>query len=133
MAGAIAGAVAEAEPPVQVLDAELFRSEATRLVKVAFGEHPDGHRYPDLLRWSAPARRADTLVRTRDEGLYVRGLGPAKVVTDPITSPNGDFQWQWLTLESGQTLLIKRRADLMLIEDGVETSPAQPVSASDAV
>lgn len=124
MAGAIAGAVAVAEPQVQVLDAEVFRSEANRLVRVAFGERPDGHRYPDLLRWSAPSRRADTLVRTRDEGLYVRGLGPAKVASDPITSPNGDFQWQWLTLESGQTLLIKRRADLMLIEDGIETSPS---------
>ncbi len=125
MAGAIAGAVAEAEPQVQVLDAELFRSEANRLVRVAFGERPVGHRYPDLLRWSAPSRRADTLVRTKDEGLYVRGLGLAKTASDPITSPSGDFQWQWLTLESGQTLLIKRRADLMLIEDEIETSPAQ--------
>ncbi len=126
MAGALAGALAEAEPKAQLLDAELFRSEANRLVKVAFGERPDGHRYPDLLRWSAPSRRADTLVRTRDGGLYVRGLGPAKVARDPITSPDGNFQWQWLTLESGQTLLIKRRADLMLIEDEIETSLAQP-------
>ena len=125
MAGAIAGAVAEAEPQVQVLDAELFRSEANRLVQVAFGEGPEGHRYPDLLHWSAPSRRADCLVRARDDGLYVRGLGPAKVVSDPIASPSGDFQWQWLMLESGQTLLIKRRADLKPIEDEIEPSLAR--------
>ncbi len=125
MAGAIAGAVAEAEPQAPVLDAELFRSEANRLVRIAFGKRLDGHRYPDLLRWSAPSRRADTLVRTRDEGFYVRGLGPAKVTSEPIMSPNGIFQWQWLTLNSGQTLLIKRRADLMLIEDEFERPPMQ--------
>ncbi len=126
MAGAIAGAVAESEPEIPVLDAELFCSEADRLVKVAFGKRPVSHQYPDLLHWSAPIGRADTLARTRDGRLYVRGLGPAKKVKDPITSPKGDFKWQWLELESGQTILIKRRADLKLIEDEDETRPAQP-------
>ena len=50
MAGAIAGAVTEAEPQVQVLDAELFRSEANRLVKVAFGEQTG---WPSLSRSAA--------------------------------------------------------------------------------
>ena len=118
MAGALVGVVAETEPPVDVLDANLFRSEADRLTTIACGRHLEthGHPYPDLLHWSAPSRRADTLVRTPDGGLFVRGLGPARIVSDPESSPNGDFQWQWIMLDSGQSLLIKRRADLEVME-----------------
>ena len=121
MAGALVGVTADSEPPIDVLDASLFRSEADRLAKIACGGKSETHRYPDLLLWSAPSRRADTLVRTRDGDLYVRGLGPAKAVSDPQPSRNSDFQWQWLNLDSGQTLLIKRRADLMLIKDETES------------
>ena len=130
MAGALLGATADAEPPIDVLDAELFRSEADRLTKIAHGGKPERHQYPDLLRWTAPGRRADTLVCTRDGGLYVRGLGPAKVVSDPESSSRGDFQWQWLALESGQTLLIKRRMKLMCVNEDTESLPAQRSLAS---
>ena len=137
MAGALVGATADSEPPIDVLDAALFRSEADRLTKIACGGHPETHRYPDLLHWSPPSGRADALVRTRDDGFHVRGLGPARVVSDPISSPSGDFQWQWLVLESGQTLLIKRRTDLVLMEEEIETSPGQwsphPMSTRDDV
>ena len=54
MAGAILGATAETEPPVEVLDSLLLRSEANRLSEIAQGKHPQSHRYPDLLHWSAP-------------------------------------------------------------------------------
>ena len=130
MAGALLGATADAEPPIDVLDAELFRSEADRLTKIAHGGKPERHRYPDLLRWTAPSRRADTLVRTRDGDLYVRGLGPAKVVSDSESSSRGEFQWQWLALESGQTLLIKRRTKLMCVNEDTESLPAQRTLAS---
>ena len=46
MAGAILGVVAEEDPPVEVLDGELFRSEASRLAEIACGGKPRGHRYP---------------------------------------------------------------------------------------
>ena len=60
MAGAIVGAAADADPPVEVIDADLFRSEADRLATIAAGGYsPPSHQYPDLLRWSAPASRAD--------------------------------------------------------------------------
>lgn len=125
MAGAILGVTAESEPPIEVLDADLFRSEADRLTEIACGGQPRGHRYPDLLYWSAPSRRADTLVRTRKGHLYVRGLGRAKEISEPFPSPRSDFQWQWVELESGQTLLIKRRRNLICIDEATETTSTQ--------
>ena len=113
MAGAILGVAADIEPPVEVLDADLFRSEADRLAEIACGGQPQSHRYPDLLHWSAPRTRADTLARLKDGSLYVRGLGRAGAVSEPIPSPKDNFEWQWLKLEAGQTLLIKRRKDLV--------------------
>ncbi len=113
MAGAILGVAAGTEPPVEVLDVDLFRSEADRLTDIARGGRPEGHQYPDLLRWSAPRARADTLIRSKDGKLYVRGLGWAKALDEPMLSSKQDFMWQWLKLEAGQTLLIKRRRELM--------------------
>ena len=109
MAGAILGATAETEPPVEVLDAALFRSEADRLSEIAQGGQPPGHQYPDLLHWSAPKTRSDALTRARDGSLHVSGLGFAEAQGEPLIAPKGDFMWQWLRLESGQTILLKRR------------------------
>ena len=124
MAGAILGVNAESEPPVEVLDADLFRSEADRLAEIAIGRKPEEHRYPDLLRWSAPKTRADALVRLDRDGFYVRGLGRAELQGEPIQSQKASFMWQWLKLEAGQTLLIKRRRDLTSISDRVSARPA---------
>lgn len=112
MAGAILGATDEADPPIEVLDAELFRTEADRLTEIASGRTPSSHQYPDLLHWSAPKTRADALVQS--DGIYVvRGLGRvAETPDEPLVGPKGKFQWQWIKLESGQTLLIKRRPRL---------------------
>ena len=113
MAGAILGVIAETEPPVEVLDAGLIRSEADRLSRIAQGERPPSHRYPDLLHWSAPKTRSDALMQTPDGRLYVSGLGFAEANGEPIVAPKSNFMWQWINLESGQTLLIKRREALL--------------------
>ena len=113
MGGAILGATSETEPSVEVLDADVLRSESDRLAKIAYGDKPQSHKYPDLLHWFAPKTRSDTLVRRKDGNLCVLGLGPAVALDEPIVSPRGDFQWQWLKLESGQTLLMKRRKNLV--------------------
>ena len=123
MAGAILGVTAESDPPIEVLDADLFRSEADRLAKIAEGAQPKGHRYPDLLHWSAPKARADVLTRTRDEALKVRGLGRAKPMSEPIGPPSGGFKWQWIRLETGQTLLIKRRGSLEVDPEEIDADP----------
>ena len=122
MAGAIVGAVADADPPVEVIDADLFRSEADRLATIAAGGHsPPSHRYPDLLRWSAPASRADALVSSKDGRLRVCGLGGvSEEKSEPIKSANAGFLWQWIRLEYGQTLLIKRRVNVRSVAGGLD-------------
>lgn len=129
MAGALLGVTAESDPPTEVLDAGLFRSEAGRLAKIAEGGQPKSHRYPDLLHWSAPKTLADSLICTKDSKLYVRGLGRAEAVEEPISAPSGGFKWQWLKLETGQTLLIKRRSSLVCSSEGFDAGPERRLSA----
>ena len=117
MAGAILGATTDIDPPVDVLDDSMIRSEAKRLAKIAAGESPRNFEYPDLLHWSAPKARADALARTKDGGLMVRGLGRARSLEGEQVLVNGEFQWQWIKLEFGQTLLIKSRTRLPEIEE----------------
>ena len=113
MAGALLGVCAESDPPVEVMDATLIRFEAERLSAIATGEATVGYRYPDLIHWSAPKTRADALVELEDGGIYVVGLGSAKALEKPMSASMHGFQWQWVELEFGQTLLIKRRQDLV--------------------
>lgn len=117
MAGAILGLIAEEEPPVEILDTDLFRSEANRLADIACGGKPPGHRYPDLLHWSAPKGRADALVHVDGGDLYVRGFGRAQADGAPMPSRQDKFSWQWVKLGIGQTLLIKRRSKLAKIDE----------------
>lgn len=117
MAGAILGVLAEEDPPVEVLDSELFRSEASRLAEISCGGRPSGHQYPDLLHWSAPRARADTLVELEDSGLYVRGFGRAEAQSAPTPAAQNKFSWQWIKLGTGQTLFIKRRSKLPKITE----------------
>ena len=126
MAGAILGAAADSEPPIEIQDANLLRSEADRLAKIAEGARPESHRYPDLLHWSAPKARADALTCTRDGTLHVRGLGPAEAMGEPMAPPSGNFKWQWIKLQTGQTLLIKRRSSLQVHTAEVAGGPTNP-------
>ena len=112
MAGAILGVTAESEPPVEVLNVDLFRAEAKRLAEIAHGGRVPSHWYPDLLHWEGPKTRSDALMQIEDGGLYVDGLGTAEALSTPIESSDTKFSWQWVRLETGQNLLIKRRSDL---------------------
>ena len=123
MAGAILGVTSESDPPVEVMDASLFRAEAARLSEISVGGEPLGHDYPDLLHWIAPKTRADSLTRLESGELYVPGLGRAEAKGRPIPSPRKQFKWQWLKLETGQTLLIKRRAHLPHARENPVSSP----------
>ena len=127
MAGAIMGAVANEDPPVEVLDADLFRSEANRLAEIALGGSPKSHRYPDLLHWKAPKTRADALAQGKDGGLYVLGLGRAKSMDEPIRASQRGFLWQWVALESGQTLFVKRRETLQAWDGENAARPLVPI------
>ncbi len=109
MAGAILGVNAESAPPASVLDADLFQLEADRLSAIAEGGKPQSHRYPDLLRWSPPKTQADALASPKDGGFHLAGLGRAEALGEPLGSPNQGFMWQWMKLDFGQTMLVKRR------------------------
>ena len=131
MAGAILGVTSESDPPVEVMDASLFRAEAARLSKISEGGEPVGHEYPDLLHWAAPKTRADSLSRLAGGELYVPGLGRAEAIGRPIQSPRKQFKWQWLKLMTGQTLLIKRRARLSYAPENPVSSPSLTVRDSE--
>ena len=112
MAGAIMGTIADEDPPVDILDADIFRTEAKRLSDIAAGRKVRNQIYPDLLHWSTPKTRADSLICLDDGGLHVLGMGNAKALGSPLPSRQSAFQWQWVRVETGQTLLIKRRKEL---------------------
>ena len=132
MAGAIFGAVADCEPPVEVLDAELIRAEASRLTDMAFGrEAAPSHRYPDLIHWAAPKGRADMLASTDDGAVQVVGLGPAEPTADEVRASTGKFAWRWIRLALGQTLLIKHRLPA-LWQPARSSTPPTPGRATDA-
>lgn len=107
MAGAILGVTAESGPPVEVLDADLLRSEAERLAEILLGKRPPGHRYPDLSQWYAPLERGDAIVRSPDGGLRVRGFGTAKAKGEVFSGRATRLRLQWVELEGKQSLLVK--------------------------
>ena len=124
MAGALLGACDQAgDPPEQPLDSTYLEKEADRLVAISRGEQADNHTYPDLLTWSAPMTQADALVS--DNGsLAVEGLGPAKrLADDALYTARRDFAWAWVRTNFGQTLLIKRRPEVKLLEAGNNLMP----------
>ncbi len=123
MAGAILGANTKDDPPVEVLDADLFRSHAERLSAIASGGRPPSHPYPDLLHWTPPKSRADTIGRSTSGDLYVLGLGQVVPQGDPIEARDLGFMWQWVKLETGQTLLVKRRKNILHIDDTTSRGP----------
>jgi ADP-ribosylglycohydrolase len=122
MAGAVIGAVSDERPSIPVLDAELIEREANRLALIAEGETQAGFDYPDLLHWTPPRTQADAYVLS-PEGSSVAGLGPcAEMSEGPLVGKAPDFQWRWVRLAFGQTLLIKCRTSPTLVEDGRDRS-----------
>ncbi|MDE3260845.1 MAG: ADP-ribosylglycohydrolase family protein [Acidobacteriota bacterium] len=109
MAGALVGVVSDSEPPRGVQDSSLFHLEAERLGRIARGERPTGHPYPDLDHWSAPRVAADVLSQDEDGRCYMGGLGRVELQAEPKFTADGRFAWQWGHTDNGQTLLLKRR------------------------
>ena len=112
MAGALLGLTVDDEPPVEVMDGDLIRSEADRMYGISQGMNSRSFPYPDLLHWVAPKTQADCLVISQSGEYHVRGLGFVKQVDPPIRARTPGFMWQWVKTGFGQTLLIKRRENL---------------------
>ena len=131
MAGALLGACdAATDPPEDPLDSTYLRAEADRLLAVARGEQTHGHRYPDILTWSAPPTQADALV-SDNASLAVEGLGPAtRLEAEPMYTARQDFAWEWVRTDFGQTLLIKRRPEVKSLQAGNDVVPAAPARST---
>lgn len=125
MAGAILGCLASEAPQTFVVDSSCIAAEAHR---IAIHEFPaEGPvRYPDLLTWEAPRTQADALQLEDNGHLLVAGLGSVIPLGDPVGA-RGEFAWQFMRTQYGQTLLIKRRSSLPRAR---ATSRAAPIPES---
>jgi ADP-ribosylglycohydrolase len=118
MAGALLGATGLAPPPGPLLDSDYIAGEAARMVAISEGQAAPSFPHPDPINWRPPRSLSDSVGTTRT-GISVAGLGA-------VTSTDGKYElsgkdrsfYQWMTLDHGQTLLIKRRPDLKPLPAG---------------
>jgi ADP-ribosylglycohydrolase len=109
MAGAILGCLVTQPPNEDVLDCEYIRTEATRLYKIGRSHSVDSFSYPDLGKWQPPTVQLDAVGVVGDR-YAVAGLGFAEAKDGEYGNQNKDATvWQWLELEFGQSVLVKRR------------------------
>lgn len=112
LAGALLGAVTDAEPPEPLMDADLIRRDATRLHTLTQGARVESFPHPDPLRWEPPATLSDA-VGLIDGKIAIAGLGVAEEAGPPIKGSGKDpGLWQWLVTHYGQRVFVKRRAEL---------------------
>ena len=110
MAGALLGAAAVSVPEWQIQDREYIIREAQRLNSIAESRPEDSFNYPDLSHWNPPATQNAALAKFKD-GLAIAGLGQLSLKGPEYRS--GDAVWQWCSLPFGQTILAKRRIDIV--------------------
>jgi hypothetical protein len=117
MAGALAGAIANSAPPSDPADRELIASEARRLESLANDPSEASFPHPDPLKWQPPRTLADAVGLIGDR-VAVAGLGPAVEESDLFFGQGRDQGcWQWLRLDYGQRILIKRRPQLSALPE----------------
>ncbi|MBV6790472.1 ADP-ribosylglycohydrolase family protein [Xanthomonas citri pv. mangiferaeindicae] len=111
MAGAMLGALAPA-PRWHVQDREYLIDEAIRLERIRNGAAASSFKYPDLMQWRAPGTQADSVME-HDGSIVLAGLGKAEPLGGEHSSSDDGDVWQWMRLEFGQTILVKRRRNLV--------------------
>jgi ADP-ribosylglycohydrolase len=111
MAGALLGVITTDPPPGDLQDAELIGAEADRLASLRERPAPS-FPHPDPLHWQPPSSLSDAY-GTIGRVPYVAGLGAAEPLGELLRGQgkSGGI-WQWVRLDFGQTLLIKRREHL---------------------
>lgn len=122
MAGALLGAVVEAEPQDEIQDRDYIRSEAKRLASIAEGKRASSFGYPDTLSWIAPRAQRDAWITTGN-GFALSGLGPVTPLGETfLPQKSGELEWQWCRTAFDQTVLAKRKP--------MAEPPRQPSSES---
>ncbi|MFJ3377701.1 ADP-ribosylglycohydrolase family protein [Pseudomonas sp. NPDC086112] len=112
MAGALIGATYPESTflgPIQ--DEEYIRAEAGRLYDVSRGAKATSFAYPDILYWQAPRVAVDVLKFDGGQ-LYFEALGEVTPIGPPHIGLQKNTSWQWLKLETGQTILSKFRTQI---------------------
>lgn len=106
MTGALLGCIADSPPGWEIQDRDYIVRGARRLAAIAGGKPQDSFPYPDLAHW-LPSADPDAAILSADNNFAVAGLGRA--VPEGRGYETDDAIWQWVRLEFGQTILIKRR------------------------
>ena len=110
MTGAILGSLTAKPPEFKIKDQDYIASEASRLHSISVQQNPRNFPYPGLIQWKPPKSQQDTVRKDGKIRYIVLGLGAARPLGEIFCSPsNAIAVWQWLKLETGQTILSKRR------------------------
>ena len=113
MAGALLGALLpNTAPPGPIQNDKYISNEAIRMYEISQNKYSESFRYPDLMTWQPPRSQLDTVGFIGDS-ITVAGLGSATIASEEFISSRSDASWQWLELSFGQTILCKRRSELM--------------------
>jgi ADP-ribosylglycohydrolase len=108
MAGALLGLLEPADPQVPPADAEYLSMEARRLADMGQTTRQRSFGYPDLLHWHVPKSTIGS-VGLAEEDIVLVGLGRVAPMSDPVwLSKRKDAAWQWMRLEFGQSVLVRR-------------------------
>lgn len=109
MVGAILGVCAPRAPSAPLQDVPYILESTERLYHISQGESVPRFPYPDPGTWTAPKAYLDILVEN-EKGLEVKGLGAATPFLDSIPADSRrENSWQWVELQFGQSILVKRR------------------------
>ncbi len=129
MAGALAGVAASAEPDGELADHEFLRAESLRLERLKTEGADESFPHPDPLPWQPPRTLSDA-VGLIDGRVAVAGLGFAEEGSELyVGQGTNPGLWQWLHLEFGQSVLIKRRRELAPLPEYAR-SRVRPVVAA---
>jgi ADP-ribosylglycohydrolase len=109
MAGAIMGYTVSQLPTHEITDKNYIVKQAERMASIGIGNPTEQTHYPNLLNWRPPKTQQDSVVQD-DDGLELLVLGRVVEEGQKFEGKQTDPSfWQWLSLESGQTILAKRR------------------------
>lgn len=116
MVGAILGACTLKPPSAPLQDVPYLLDSTERLCRISQGQSVARFPYPDPGTWTAPKALLDTLVEEQ-EGLGLRGLGKGMPIAEPIPADSKrENSWQWVALNYGQSILVKRRGMGVVIQ-----------------
>lgn len=131
MTGALLGALSKKAPDDNLLDKEYIEAEAARIYDIHLNKSTRNINYPNLFEWSPPRSQQDAVGRINNK-LALKGLGYVDILEDPYESPNkNDAVWQWVKLQFGQSIVVKRRSNPRSIDS--KEFPAEQNTLTDLI